>query len=45
MGGIVPTPGEVVDAIRRLYSVTAPPGCPPTAEARSTDAPAVGAAR
>jgi 2-oxoglutarate ferredoxin oxidoreductase subunit alpha len=26
MGGVVPTPGEVVDAIRRLYAITPPTG-------------------
>jgi 2-oxoglutarate ferredoxin oxidoreductase subunit alpha len=26
MGGVVPTPGEVVDAIRRLYAITPPIG-------------------
>jgi 2-oxoglutarate ferredoxin oxidoreductase subunit alpha len=26
MGGVVPTPGEVVDAIRRLYAITPPVG-------------------
>ncbi len=41
MGGMVPTPGEVVDALRHLYAISTPVGAPPEA----AEPVAAGAAR